>query len=260
MLDVARLMAFLTWGLMTAACGGRSSSDGTSSDGSGSGGRTGQGNEPQPTLACSKPFPAPNVGPREDGPSPTTEACADISDSVILQRYDDREATVPRGFFYEPGNPNSNWGNSCAPSLAATLVTGAMRIAGGVAGGNTTPWFYEAVPCYNMVRYRELRCDYFDGSVLGSQATSEELAFLGSLLWWQSAHLRSGSAVLGSHSSFEADAEVVELCSIESVFGADLPRPVCDHIDVFSTRYVLRRGRVELRKSELVRTVTGDCD
>jgi len=223
------------------------------------GGSAGMGTGP---LDCSTPYAGPSGGPRSDGPTELA-SCMGLSDEVILARYKDYTARVPRGLYYEPSESITFWNEPCSESPEQTVSRGPTDGNGTFLGSYSSEWFYEAVYCYGGVRRieRNLRCDYFDGSKLAN-ASPERLAFLASMLWWSDNGNLSGSAILG-HSVAIGDAtDVVNVCTIRVTFG---DFGLCDQVQLENTAHRLRLGPtaaasvVQLGKPEVIRTLEGDC-
>ena len=208
-------------------------------------------------LACDSPYAGPNGGPRPDGPEPTG-SCAGISDTVLLARYDDFKARVPQGLYYEAASPVEHWELPCAMSLAETSDRGSKLQLGTAKGKFTTDWFYEAEFCQGNTRhvYRNLRCDYFDGEKLANP-DPENLAFLGSLLWWADNWNHSGAALLGYAVTIGDATDWVELCTLDSTSG---DFGLCDEVRLMATPDLVRfGGKVTLGQPELLRSLKGKC-
>jgi hypothetical protein len=208
-------------------------------------------------LACSAPYAGPSGGPRSDGPM-ALGSCQAIPDDVVLTRYKEYSARVPRGLYYEPNESITFWNEPCSKSMTETVARGATDGLGTLSGSFENEWYYEAVYCFNDLRRieRNLRCDYFDGSQL-AEPTPERLAFLASLLWWGSKGNSSGSAILGYSVSIGDATDVVDLCTI-SVTHADFG--LCDEVRLESTKHRLRvPNGVELGTAQVIRTLQGDC-
>src|SRR5690606_12192595 len=124
-------------------------------------------------------------GPRDDGPPPISQSCAQIDDEVIIDRYDDVDAKVPRGLYYEEPGGVSWWEAPCSEGLEETVDRVGSRELGEIQRQVGTDWSYTVVGCAGGDHrfYNNLRCDYFDGSTLDG-SSAEDLAFLASLLWW----------------------------------------------------------------------------
>jgi len=266
-----KLLAWLTLFLLTG-CGGSAllpeeanaggaSHSATSSNGdSGAFAAAGKmpGN-PQDLFACSTPYAGPDGGPRLDGPT-DLGGCADISDELVLARYQDRSADVPQGFYYEPSPSIVYWKTTpCSNSAEDTVARGAKGGLGTFVDSYSTDWFHEATYCSNdntRTIVRDLRCDYFNGSKL-KDPTPERLAYLAGLLWWSASGNRSGSFLLG-HSVVNDDAgAVVELCTL---FTHPVRSGSCAELQLISLKYLLRSdGTVEFGSSERARTLKADC-
>jgi len=238
---------------------GAGAGDGNAGASSGSGGKLpdfpgGAGAGP---LACSAPYAGPSGGPRADGPM-ALGSCQAIPDDVVLARYKEYSARVPRGLYYEPNESITFWNEPCSKSMKETAARGATDGLGTLSGSFQNEWYYEAVYCFNDLRRieRNLRCDYFDGSQL-AEPTPERLAFLASLLWWGSNGNSSGAAILGYSVSVGDATDVVDLCTI-SVTHADFG--LCDEVRLESTKHRLRvPNGVELGTPQVIRTLEGDC-
>jgi hypothetical protein len=194
---------------------------------------------------------------------------------VILERYRDPSARVPRGLYYEPQHLGviEKWVEGCAPSLADTLVRARAEL-GPLAGGSTTEWFNEAIPCSDSYwPFRQLRCDYFDDRDLrqgkrfaNPDAGPEELAFLGSLRWWSDNRAIADATLLGYNVQVQGTTQVVELCELSTTRGSDLIvngvlTRICDSVDVFRTQHAMKAdGAIVLGTAERVRTIEGRCD
>jgi hypothetical protein len=209
-------------------------------------------------LACSVPYAGPNGGPRADGPM-ALGSCQAIPDDVVLTRYKEHSARVPRGLYYEPNESITFWSEPCSKSMKETVGRGPTDGMGTLNGSFENEWYYEAVYCFDdSVRRieRNLRCDYFDGKQL-AEPTPERLAFLASMLWWSTNGNASGSAILGYSVSAGDATDVVELCTI-SVTHADFG--LCDEVRLESTKHRLHESNgVELGSPQVIRTLRGDC-
>ena len=209
-------------------------------------------------LACSAPYAGPSAGPHSDGP-PDLGSCASIADQVVLARYDDRSARVPKGLYYEPNESITFWKPPCSKSIEDTVARGATGAEGTFMDSFENDWFYEAAYCLNgslRRTERNLRCDYFDGERL-ADATPERLAFLASMLWWADHSNLEGSQILG-HSIVSGNSiDVVELCTVSTVYG---DFGLCDEVQLESTTYRSAvGGTVEFGKTEVLRTLKGNC-
>jgi hypothetical protein len=183
--------------------------------------------------------------------------CATLPDDVILQRYDDFDARVPRGAYYEPPTSNVVWGEQCSQGEDDT-VSRAGRVAGAFVTSSTTPWFYEAEFCETNNRrlFRELRCDYFDGMTFNSRL-DDERTFLTSLLWWRSYGNSSDAVLLGYDKSYGNATDSVDTCWLQTVHG---DFGLCDEISLMSTTYAFEfAGAVRLNEPRLIRTLKGKC-
>jgi hypothetical protein len=234
--------------------GGAAAAGEPSSGGSGHGG---SGGEPSGTD-CETEYSGPMGGPRLEGPMPTG-GCDLIADELILARYKDFDARVPEGSYYEPTAPIAFWSSlPCSMTPTETIRRAELEQLGTLEDEFQTEWFFEAAYCQNGLRrvYRNLRCDYFDGTKLRSPS-DEELAFLGSLLWWSTHYNTEGSALLG-YSIMVGDAtDWVQLCTIATVHG---DFGLCDEITLQSTTHRLTYpGTVQLGEPTTVRTLKGDC-
>jgi hypothetical protein len=233
--------------------GGGAAGGEPSPGGAGQGGSSGQSSSDD----CQTEYSGPLGGPRLDGPMPIG-SCDLIADELILARYKDFDARVPEGSYYEPAGPIVFWGPPCSVTLAETVRRSGLEQLGTPENQFETEWFYEATSCQNGVRraYRNLRCDYFDGTKLSAPSV-ERLAFLGSLLWWSTHYNSSGSALLGYSIAIGDATEWVEFCTISTV-GGDFG--LCDEITLESTTHSLTYdGTVKLGEPTTVRTLKGDC-
>jgi hypothetical protein len=181
-----------------------------------------------------------------------------IPDAIILERYDDPQAKVPMGLYWEQ-NGLYVWESPCSDSMSDTLARSSVQDFGALEGEFTTRWFHEAAYCEADLRrvYRNLRCDYFDGEILAGGDVNE-LAFLGSLLWWQNNSNIDGHVLLGYTVAIGSATDWVELCSIRTVYG---DWGLCDEITLESTTHAIRYGSsaVELGEPNVVRTIQGKC-
>ena len=206
-------------------------------------------------LDCASPY-TPEGGPRPDGPA-SLSACSLISDADILARYDDPAAKVPRGLYWEPSTI-AFWEDPCSSSVAETVTRSSAQGLGTFDAQFETQWFYEAVYCQNGVRraYRNLRCDYFDGTMLRTPLP-EELAFLASLLWWQDNGNFGGAVFLGYSIAVGNATDWVEVCTLRTTYG---DFGLCDQITLEGTTHILRiDGTVELGTASVIRTLQGRC-
>ena len=245
---------------VVAGASGRSNTAGTAAGGKipddpiePLGGDSGQ----DPVLDCDKPYAGPTGGPRQDGPMPTG-SCASIDDMTLLSRYDDIKARVPQGLYYEASSPVQTWELPCSNSVDETAARGTKLEPGTAKGRFKTDWFYEAEFCQGKTRavYRNLRCDYFDGTKLANP-TPENLAFLGSLLWWANNWSLGGGALLGYAVTIGDATDWVEMCTLETTFG---DFGLCDELRLQRTQHLVRfGGEVVLGQPELVRAVKGKC-
>jgi hypothetical protein len=210
-----------------------------------------------PVLSCDTPYAGPTGGPRVDGPEPSG-SCAGIDDALLLARYDDFEARVPQGLYYEASSPVQTWELPCSKSLAETSERGSKLNLATAKGKFTTDWFYEAEFCDGKARhvYRNLRCDYYDGQKL-NPATPENLAFLHSLLWWSQYWSFHGGALLGYSVTIGNATDSIEMCSLEATYG---DFGLCDEVRLMSAQdSVMFGGYVKLGDTKLLRTAKGKC-
>ena len=208
-------------------------------------------------LTCSNPYTGPTGGPRIDGPE-STGSCAGIDDATLIARYDDFKARVPQGLYYEAESPSQRWELPCSMSEAETAARGSKLQLGTAKATFKTDWFYEAEFCSMNERlvYRNLRCDYFDGTTL-ADPSPENLAFLGSLLWWADNWNLSGAAVLGYAVTIGNATDWVEMCALETNHG---DFGLCDEVRLQRTQHRVRfGGEVTLGMPELMRTAKGKC-
>jgi hypothetical protein len=247
--------------------GGASSTGG--SVGSGGVGPTGGTGGVRPTggtggsiLDCTTQY-TPAGGPRPDGP-PVLGSCASLSDAEILARYDDFAAKVPQGLYWEP-SMIAFWEDPCSPSLAQTVTRSSSAGLGTFDAQFETAWFYEAAYCQNGLRrvYRNLRCDYFDGTTIrlppevSRVPMPQDLAFLASLLWWRDNGNIGGNALLGYSIAIGNATDWVEMCTLRTTYG---DFGLCDEITLESTTHTLRfGGTVELGTPSVIRTIQGRC-
>ncbi len=238
------------------------------------GGSAGQGGEPPLIFDCDHRPDEPSLaGPRADGLAPTTGSCASLTDATLIERASAALATTPTGFFYEPRRPDESppaWRRQCSPTLS-NLVEWATIYDEKLAGTLTTEWFYEATYCDDpRRRFRAPRCDYFDGRKFPNRAsTAQDLAFLGSFLWWHHSAANAGARLLGYDVQVDGSQQIVELCSLQISYGGTLidadgvPRRLCDTLDLYSTKHVLQpltqTGEVRLGQAELVRQLRTNC-
>lgn len=216
------------------------------------------GGAPNTPLSCSAPYAGPTGGPRVDGPI-DLGACAGIADDVVLARYKDYAARVPRGLYYEPSESITFWGEPCSKSVEDTISRGPQDGMGTFVTAYSTDWFYEAVYCFdNTVRrtQRNLRCDYFDGTKLATP-TAANAAFLASLLWWSDKANQGGVAILGHAVAIGDATDVIELCTVE-VTGGDFG--TCDEVRLVSTRHrLVVDGTFKPGSPEVIRSLKGEC-
>ncbi len=245
-----------TAGTTAAGSGGEPGEAGAPSGGSG--GTAGAAPNP---MSCDVPYAGPVAGPRATGPEPINLPCASVTDEQILARYDDNDAKVPQGSFWEPP-PGAIWAEPCSASLEDTAANAAAAGLGEPEAEYETDWFYEATTCDGGQRrfYRNLRCDYFDGMTLanGNQGVDgQALAFLASLLWWQDNFNVTGNQLLGYSIAIGDATDWVEVCTIRTVYG---DFGLCDEITLESTSHtIFFPGEVTLGEPEVVRTIQGDC-
>jgi len=242
----------------TAGKGGSASGgeagDAGAPNSSGSGGSA--GSPPDPS-SCSEPYDGPVAGPRVSGPEAINMPCTDIPDEVILARYADFDAKMPQGLFWEPP-PGAIWEEPCSDSLADTVANAEAAELGEPDGEFETEWFYEATRCSGSQRrfYRNLRCDYFDGTML-ADGSGQTLPFLASLLWWQDNFNVDGNQLIGYSVQIGNATDWVEVCTIRTVYG---DFGLCDEITLESTTHsVVFGGSVTLGEPEVVRTIQGEC-
>jgi hypothetical protein len=243
-----------TAGMPSAGGGGEPGQAGAPSGGAGGG--AGTGTVPNPS-SCDVPYAGPVAGPRTSGPEPINLPCASITDEVILARYNDEAAKVPQGSFWEPP-PGAIWAEPCSDSLAQTEANAQAAGLGTIEAGYPTEWFYEATTCDGSQRrfYRNLRCDYFDGTNLAN-GSGETLAFLASLLWWQDNFNITGHQLLGYTVQVGNATDWVEVCTIRTVYG---DFGLCDEITLESTSHsTVIPGMVTLGEPQVVRTIQGEC-
>ncbi len=198
-------------------------------------------------------------GPREDGPEPIRQTCAQIDDEVIIARYDDADSKVPRGLYYEPPGSVSWWEEPCSESLGDTVDRAGDRALGDLQTQVGTDWSYTVVGCSDGDHrfYNNLRCDYFDGETLDG-STSEDLAFLASLLWWMERGNLTGAQILGYTESLGGATDTVVMCTLRTSFG---DFGLCDQITLEQTQYSITvSGNVNLGETETIRTIEGDCN
>jgi hypothetical protein len=212
---------------------------------------------------CSTAYAGPMGGPREDGPPLITMGCSAIPDETVLERYPQLgtqgfSGQMPTSLYWEDSDQIVRLGETCSTSLETTLDNGLAEGLGESTGQYETDWFYEVVFCNDSLRtlYRELRCDYFDGTELAN-ATTDELAFLGSLLYWHDNYNFTGSTLLGYSSYFGGAGDFVQMCSIRVAYG---DFGLCDQVELLVTTHLLGAGsEVSLGQPSVVRTLEGQC-
>jgi hypothetical protein len=235
----------------TGAAGGSSGNAGAGNDGGAGGGGD--------LSDCSTDYTGPIGGPREQGPEPLSISCEQVSDQLIVARYQDLEQKVPRGSYWEPAGVVSWWEDPCSDSIEATLMRAGALPLGEPEGQLTSDWSHEISGCLDGNRrvYSNLRCDYFDGSTLAG-GSFESLGYLVSLLWWMDYGNLGGSQILGYTSTIGGATDTVEVCSIRTTFG---DFGLCDEITLETTTHrVMVGGAVTLGEPEVVRTIQGNCN
>lgn len=243
-----------------SSAGGATNSGGSSGS-SGSGGSTatngGSAGSGGTSSDCSGAIPF--GGPREDGPEAIHQSCSLIEDDVILDRYDDTDAKVPRGLYYEQPGTVSWWDEPCSDSLDETVDRIGDHAIGEIQSQVATDWSYTVAGCMNGAHrfYNNLRCDYFDGTTLDG-SSAEDLAFLASLLWWMERGNLGGAQILGYTASIGGATDTVVMCTLRTTFG---DFGLCDQITLEETQYTITvNGRVTIRDTETVRTIEGNCN
>lgn len=216
-----------------------------------------------PAWSCEHPYDGPSGGPRADGPdSPAASACADLDDGLILERYDDGDAKVPTGYYFEAIGPLLRWAGPCSEGPGESLEAAeAAWPEGAVEAEHATDYFYEVVVCDDGRRYlhRDLRCDYFDGTTLAGAPHEDgsELGFFASLVWFMEHHNSGGHQILAVLEEVGAEGAAVEVCTTRTVFG---DFGVCDEVHLHATRYeVTAEGEVTIEPEQLVKTLEGQC-
>lgn len=240
-------------GTTATAAGGDGGSGGSGGSAATNGGSAGTGGTPSD---CG---PITFGGPREGGPQSISETCAQIDDEVIVDRYDDPEAKVPRGLYYEEPGGVSWWEEPCSESVEDTVDRIGDRAIGEIQSEVGTDWSYTVVGCSDGDHrfYNNLRCDYFDGSTLDG-STSEDLAFLASLLWWMERGSLTGAQILGYTASAGGATDTVTMCTIRTSFG---DFGLCDQITLEQTQYSITvTGSVTIGDPETIRTIQGHCN
>ncbi len=183
-----------------------------------------------------------------------------LPDSLVLARYDDPNAKVPQGFYFDSAGQVVLWSGPCSPSASMTKSQALAMLGGSFDDGTTTDTFYEAAVCTSgqRTRFRQFRCDYYDGiRLVAPDPDGSRALLLAGLLWLSDAQNVDG-AVLVSGVAIPGDtANLVELCTTETTRG-DLG--LCDSITLMSTR--VREGpdtRIVVSAPVAVRTLTGTC-
>jgi hypothetical protein len=184
-------------------------------------------------------------------------SCKDIPDSVLLERYADRDVRVPSGLYYEPTLIVTTWELPCSDSLENTLARFALANLGAPEVQSSTDWFYEVSYCFHGARrlYRNLRCSYFDGSRLFGGVA--EFPFLVGLLYWSENYNFLGQAILGYNVTSESAGDSLELCTLSAGRG---DWGECDKISLDSTiDTIASDGTVQLGTPVRLRTIDGTC-
>ena len=208
---------------------------------------------------CLTPYTGPIGGPRADGPAPSVGTCESIPDASILQRYKDETQKTPMGLYWEPPGVVSLWEANCSESLEDTLMRSASAPLGNQEGSLASEWSYEVSGCDNGSRriFSNLRCDYFDGSVL-QNGSYDKLAYLASVLWWMNNGNLGGSQILGFTGSIGDATDVVQMCTIRTTFG---DFGLCDEITLeVSIHRIVAGSAVTLGEPMPIRTLQGDCN
>lgn len=234
--------------------GGRLAADPSVAGTDQAGGNDGGGGE---APICTSGYAGPTGGPRLAGPTMPPGGCAFIPTETILARYRDFQARVPEGLYYEADAGVVSWETTpCSKSPEETVQRG-TALLGSAIEQFETDWFYETVSCLDGQRhaYRNVRCDYFDGTKLANPNVLN-LGFLESLLWWALKSNVEGSALINYSIMLGDSTDRLELCTIRTERGGP---GQCDQVIVQSKQNSIFEGVVTFGPTTEVATVPGDC-
>lgn len=212
---------------------------------------------------CTEPYAELPAGPRETGPENPGVPCDELSDESILESYAVRDRRTLRTYYYDPAEVVI-WGDRCSDdSWSAEAWAGETSGLEEPEATYTTDYFYEVAYCSaeraTRVRYRWLRCDYFDGYFFWGPAPSNRDApgFLGSLLWFTEQRGLEGSQLISVRNVPGDVSDTAELCTIRTTYG---DFGLCDEITLES--WLISIGEeydVTRSGPSVVRTLTGKC-
>jgi len=202
----------------------------------------------------------------DDDDSSASMTCEDWLDADILSVVYNGPK-VPAGYFVDsyPSNEFPQWGSTgCSTSLANTQGAASSLFTTGTLTGatRTTTEFYEVdlQVGTNTVHFREHRCDYWDGSILGGTIPLSwvELQWLAGYLWYSDNHNIGGHHILGGLGHVGNTTDWFDLCHVTTVYG---DFGLCDQITLRSTGHSVFQfgGPVTISPSVAHRTIQGNC-
>jgi hypothetical protein len=205
------------------------------------------------------------TGDDDDSAGPTS--CEEWSDAAVLAVVYGGPK-VPAGYFVDtyPSNEFPQWGTTgCSQSITNTQgVASSLFTTGTLTGATrTTTEFYEVDVLISggsyTVHFREHRCDYWDGSVLGGTIPFgwADLQWLSGYLWYSQNHNMGGHHILGGFGNIGSATDWFDLCHVTTVYG---DFGLFDQITLKSTGHsVLQfQGDVNISAPVVHRTIQGN--
>ena len=206
------------------------------------------------------------TGDDDDSAAPAT--CAEWSDAAILDVVYNGPK-VPPGYFVDsyPTNEFPQWGSAtCSPEMAVTQSAASALFTTGTLTGATrsTMEFFEVDVLISggayTVHYREHRCDYWDGSVLGGGLPPFDwldLQWLSGYLWYSQNHNMGGHHILGGFGNIGSATDWFDLCHVTTVYG---DFGLFDEITLKSTGHAILQfgGDVTISPPVIHRTIQGN--
>lgn len=172
---------------------------------------------------------------------------------------------VPPGFWSDTAQ-NAVWWDPCSASVSDTEAAAAQQYPSGtVAASSSTTWYHEAevvLETGNSARYRNTRCDYWDGAVVAAPLPVPgwtELQELAGYLWWTDNHNFGGAHIVGGWGTVGDATNFFELCHVTTVYG---DWGLNDEISVWSQSFGIGQfdGSVWFEEPQLEGVIVGNLN
>jgi hypothetical protein len=229
----------------------------------GRGGDTGIGGElgagGLPTWACGAAIP--NGYVRPDGPENPAVPCDQLSDALILARYDDPDAKVPKGFYVDTAGQLIDWDETaCSNSLDDTVAAASAALGGSLLTKGGLSFYFDVGMCDSgmLTHFRQFKCSYYDGKRISTGDVDGSAALLlAGMLWYSDSENQDGSVLVSGAVNIGDAANFIELCTTKTTYG---DFGLCDQITLESTRFnEAVDGTITMESPKDIRTLKGTC-